>query len=300
MKLVVSGGTGFIGQELVRQLLHAGHEVVVLTRRPRPTSTPHLTFCQWDTQTVDTAWVKEIAGAQAVINLAGAGVADQRWTAHRKKIIYDSRINSTRALVDAIGHVTERPSVLINASGISYYGLKTGQVTEDSPAGDDFLARVSADWEAAAQAVEAHGSRAVQLRIGIVLGKNGGALAKMLPPFYLFLGGPLGDGQQWFPWVHRADVIGAILFALERETLQGPVNMVAPHPVRMRDFCRTLGEVLHRPSWAAVPAPILHLIFGELAEVILGGQHAIPQKLIDAGYTFRYPTLKPALQAILN
>ena len=303
MTIVLSGGTGFIGKALVKRLLEAGHTVMLLSRRPersRQSGTESLQIISWDGRTLG-AWVQGINGADAVINLAGETIAEKRWTAAQKAKILKSRIEATRALVSAIAQVKKRPSVLVNASAVGYYGdVESGDVTESHPKGKGFLADVCEQWEQEARKAEALGVRVVLLRTGIVLEKEGGALAKMLPPFKLFIGGPLGCGRQWIPWVHREDVIGAILFALERSRLSGAVNVTAPEPATMKQFCAALGKVIHRPSWAPVPAFALQVLLGEMSEMLLTGQRAIPQKLETSGYRFRYPNLEETLRAIFS
>jgi uncharacterized protein (TIGR01777 family) len=246
-------------------------------------------------------WVEKLEGADAVINLAGESIAAKRWTAAQKELIVNSRLDATKVLVDAIGRVSAKPSVLVNASAVGYYGnVESGDVTEDHAKGTGFLADTCVRWEAEANRAKTLGGRVVIIRIGIVLEKGGGALSKMIPPFQMFLGGPLGSGRQWFPWVHREDVIGAILFALQNPNLSGPVNAVSPNPVTMKEFCKALGRAMHRPSSAPVPAFMVKLLLGEMSEMLLTGQRAVPKKLQDAGYRFRYPELDNALAAIFT
>ena len=301
MKILISGGTGFIGKSLVDALLQQGHEIILLARRPEKILPQNgLKPVAWDGKQVGD-WAAAAQGADAVINLAGEGIADQRWSARRKKELTDSRIFSTRALTVFIRNSPKKPAVFINASAVGYYGnVLSGDVTENSPKGRGFLADLCEQWENEARLAESAGVRTVLLRTGIVLEKGGGALAKMLFPFRIFAGGPLGSGQQWFPWVHREDVTGAILFSLDHSNLSGPVNMTAPNPVTMKEFCSQLGHVLHRPSWAPVPAFALKIILGEMAEMLLEGQKAVPQKLTVAGYRFRYTHLYEALTASLK
>ncbi len=299
MKILLAGATGFIGKSLVAALLKNGHEIILLTRHPEKVSLQNgLTPVAWDGKHAGE-WAAEAQGAAAVINLAGEGIADKRWSKERKKALTDSRIFSTRALAAFIKNSPKKPAVFINASAVGYYGnVPSGEVPENFKKGGGFLADLCDQWESAARTVESAGVRTVMLRLGIVLEKGGGALAKMLFPFQIFAGGPLGSGQQWFPWVHREDVVGAILFALENPNLSGPVNITAPNPVMIKEFCAELGKVLHRPSWAPVPAFALKIILGEMSEMLLGGQKAVPQKLTVAGYRFKYPNLQNALRSI--
>ena len=304
MKIILSGGTGFIGRPLLVQLLRADHHVTLLSRNPDRLglqTRPSIDTVPWDACN-SGPWSSRVDGADAVINLAGEPIAQKRWTREQKERIVSSRIDSTRALVEAIRRAQKKPAVLINASAVGYYGhVESGEVTESRPKGNGFLADTCAQWEKEALAAEALGVRVVCLRTGIVLEKGGGALAKMLPPFRFFMGGPLGSGCQGLPWVHRDDEIGAILFTLKTQNLRGPVNITAPNPVTMREFCESLGKAMRRPSWAPVPAFVLRLLLGDMAEeMLLGGQRAVPQKLLDAGYRFRYPDLDRALAAILS
>ena len=303
MNIVISGGTGFIGSALLEHLLEKRHSVVLLTRTPD--ALQHLTgdFVQverWDGKAVG-AWARCVDGADVVIHLAGEPIAAKRWTEKQKVRIIGSRIETTKVIVTAITQVEKKPSVLVNASAVGYYGnVEEGDVTESHAKGNDFLANTCDRWEQEARAAESLGVRVVLLRTGVVLERGGGALKKMLPPFKLFVGGPLGSGRQWFPWVHRDDVIGIILFAIEHPDLSGPVNVAAPEPVTMKQFCQTLGKAVRRPSWAPVPAFVLRAALGEMSEMLLTGQRVVPQKLEESGYTFRYPRLDEALAAILK
>lgn len=302
MKIVVAGATGWIGTPLCQHLADAGHEVVALTRRPEAVqrrlegiATP----VQWDGVTAGD-WAQHLEGAGAVVNLSGEGIADRRWTDERKRILRSSRVEPTTALVDAIGAATAKPDVLVNSSAIGWYGPHGDEpLDETAPAGDDFLADVCRDWEAAARRAEPH-CRVVRLRTGVVLGPDGGALAKMLTPFKLFVGGPIGSGKQQFSWIHRADVIGLIRFAIGHRDLVGPVNATAPEPLTMREFCAVLGSVLGRPSWAPVPAPVLKVALGEMADMLLTGQRVLPRAAQAAGYEFLFPTADAALRDILR
>lgn len=316
MKIVVAGGTGFIGNALMRRLNEAQYETVLLTRNPdRKDSAPFgsapagrsfgrhravgaAKAVAWDARSKG-AWASELNGAQAVINLTGESIAGKRWTKTQKDRIVLSRVDSTRALVDAMKNLSARPRVFVSSSAVGYYGnVDEGDVSESHPKGKGFLADTCERWENEAQNAEALGIRTVLLRTGIVLEKGGGALGKMLPPFQFFAGGPIGSGAQWFPWIHRADAVDIILFAIKTESLKGPVNMTAPAPLRMKDFSAELGKAIHRPSWAPVPVLALKMLFGEMADMLLEGQKAVPKKLLAAGYAFRYPELGRALQSI--
>jgi hypothetical protein len=211
-----------------------------------------------------------------------------------------SRIESTRSLIEAIAKAKQKPGFLLNASAVGYYGPRGDElITEESPPGTDFLSRVCVEWEEEAKKAEPLGVRVIRLRTGIVLGPNGGALAKMVPPFKLFVGGPLGSGMQWMSWIHRDDEVGLILHLIENSRASGAVNATAPNPVRMKEFCQTLGKVLHRPCWAPVPAFALRLMLGEMADMLLTGQRVLPTAAQKLGYQFRYPHLNEALQACM-
>jgi uncharacterized protein (TIGR01777 family) len=240
-------------------------------------------------------WQKSISATDAVINLAGEPISE-RWTAEYKRAILESREIGTRKLVEAIADAEVRPRVLLNGSAIGYYGTsETETFSENSPPGTDFLAEVCGRWEAEAARVKDLGTRSVILRTGIVLGK-GGALAKMIPPFKLFAGGPIGTGRQWFSWIHREDLVRLILFCIDRPDIQGVFNATAPNPVRMKEFCRLLGEVMNRPSWLPVPDFALEILLGEGAKVVLEGQRVLPTATEAIGFEYRYPELEAALR----
>ena len=298
MKLIIAGGTGFIGSALCARLLELGHSLILLTRSPSPaTTSANQKWLSWNPRSPG-AWEEAINGSDGVINLAGEPVA-KRWTERQKEKIASSRIDTTRALVTAIGKVKEKPKFLLNASAIGYYGPHADEaLTEESGPGSDFLSRLCAAWEKEAIKAEDHGVRVIRLRTGIVLGKGGGALAKMVLPFKLFLGGPLGDGNQWMSWIQMEDEIGLILFLLEHPDAHGAINATAPNPVTMSEFCKTLGDVLNRPSWAPVPAFALRLLLGEMAEMLLTGQRVLPAQAQKMGYVFKHPTLLQALQSL--
>ena len=303
MRVLISGGTGLIGRALTRALVDRGDEVVILSRSPQRHAA-HLPrgvqLLAWDGRT-PTGWGEIVNTVDAVVNLAGANIAEGRWTAARKRVIRESRLHAGHALVEAIRDATSKPHVLIQASAVGYYGPRGDEiVTEDTPPGSDFLAQLAVEWEASTREVEAWGIRRPIIRTGVVLSMEGGALPRMLPPFKLGLGGPLGSGRQWFPWIHMADEVGAILFLLDRKEAHGPYNLSAPNPVRNEEFTRALGEILHRPTLFRVPAFALRLLFGEMATVLLEGQRAIPRRLLDEGYTFRYEDVRSALRALLE
>lgn len=302
MKIAIAGATGFVGSRLVPQLQAQGHQVIILTRSPQQASNR---FGQAQIVGYNPLksgeWQQSISGCDAVINLAGEPIAEKRWTPAQKRSILDSRQLGTQKIVEAIDLATIKPQVLINASAIGYYGTsETSKFDETSPAGTDFLAEVCTAWETAAQAVTANGTRVVILRLGIVLGENGGVLGKMLAPFSAFVGGPIGSGNQWFSWIHRDDVVKLIIAALNDTKMQGVYNATAPNPTTMTEFAQTLGTVMNRPSWLPVPNFALEAMLGEGAIVVLQGQQVVPTRTLAQGFNFQYSTLKPALTAILG
>lgn len=297
MKIIVSGGTGFVGKKLVEELIKAGHQTVLLSRSANLAVSSGVRTQVWDAQTLGP-WAAEIDGADAVVNLTGESIAAKRWSPWQKEKIIGSRIDSTRAIAQAIQKASRKPRVWVNASAVGYYGnVESGDVTESAPQGSGFLAETCGQWEK--ETVPAQSLlRVVLLRTGVVLEREGGALAKMEFPFRIFAGGPLGSGRQWFPWIHRDDLAGLILFAIENEKISGPLNGTAPEPATMAEFCKALGRVMHRPSWAPVPAFALQILLGEMSQMLLEGQKAVPAKALQAGYRFRYPELDSALQAL--
>ncbi|HIK37589.1 MAG: TIGR01777 family oxidoreductase [Geminocystis sp.] len=302
MRIAITGATGFIGRELVRQL---GREntIVVLTRDSRKAksliSNPsNLEVVAYNPKE-EGDWQTKIDGCDAVVNLAGAPISE-RWTASYKREILESRQIGTRKIVEAIAKAGNRPKVLINASAVGYYGTsETETYTETSAPGSDFLAQVCQAWETEAEKVKETGVRLVILRLGIVLGKDGGVLAKMITPFKLFAGGPIGSGKQWVSWIHIQDVVGIVNQALNNTQLEGVFNATTPNPVTMQQLCQTLGEVLKRPSWLPVPPFALQLLLGEGAQVVLEGQRVLPKRTLEVmQYSYYYPQVKPALEAI--
>ncbi|MBI3952227.1 MAG: TIGR01777 family protein [Acidobacteria bacterium] len=299
--VLVTGATGFIGRALTTALHERGYELAILSRRvDRVRAQPHIKLVQaWNPQQ-EPAPVSVIERAQAIVHLAGESIAG-RWTEAKKRAIRNSRVEGTRNLVVAIAQAKTRPRVLVSASAVGYYGDRGEEtLTEESGPGSDFLALVCQAWETEARRAEAHDVRVVCLRSGIVLDRDGGALQQMLPPFRLGLGGPLGNGRQWMPWIHRDDTVGLILHALENEKVSGPVNGTAPEPVRNIEFTKTLGRVLNRPTFLAAPEFVLKLLLGEFADVLLASPRVLPARAQAAGYAFKYSTLEPALRACLQ
>ena len=302
MQIVVAGGTGFIGRPLCASLCQEGHQVTLLTRRIEgewPCASI-VTAVEWNGRTAG-AWEHCLDGADAVINLAGAPIADGRWNDARKQLLMESRVLTTRLLVEALSRRSSKPRTLINASGIGYYGASDDRVLDEGAArGQGFLADLCLAWEAEALRAAEFGVRIVMLRTGMVLEQDGGALPKMLLPFRLFAGGPILPGTQWVSWIHRRDHIGLIQWILTTPSVSGPVNAVAPEPVTMNTFCQVLGRVLHRPSWLPVPGFALQMALGELGTLMTTGQRVNPAKAISRQYVFHYPTLEPALRAIMT
>ncbi len=302
MHIIITGGTGLIGQALTKSLLADGHRVTILTRspeKPRP-QLDGATLVRWDGRTAD-GWGHLADGAGAIVNLAGAGVAEKRWTAARKSLIHDSRLHAGQAVMTAISATAQKPPVLIQSSAVGYYGENTDDtpLTETAPPDSDFLAQVCVEWEAATAVAESLGVRRAVIRTGVVLATEGGALPRMALPFRFFVGGCIGSGKQWIPWIHIADEIAAIRFLLENDSARGAFNLTAPNPVTNTEFSRELARALHRPALFPVPPVALKLAFGELASVLLGGQRAVPAKLQSLGFKFQFPDIAAALQNLV-
>lgn len=300
-RVLIAGGSGLIGRALVDDLAGNGYEVVVLSRNPdRVSGLPAgARAAEWDADTTD-GWKNEVDGALAIVNLAGESVASGRWTEERKRRILDSRLDATGAVVSACRAVEQSggrpPSVLLQGSAVGYYGPGGDRVlTEESPEGQDFLADVAVRWEAASEPVEGLGVRRVLLRTGVVLSSSGGVLEKMALPFKFFVGGKVGGGDQWVPWIHLHDEVRAIRFLLETQEARGPFNLVAPEPVQNAELSRRLAAELSRPSWMPAPSFALRLILGEMADLLLTGQRAVPEALATLGFSFRFPDLATAL-----
>ncbi|MBT0723809.1 TIGR01777 family protein [Rosenbergiella sp. S61] len=298
MKILITGASGLIGQRLTETLLSQFHQITALTRTPERAAKllgPQVQL--WNTLADKTS----LDGFDAVINLAGEPIADKRWTKDQKQKLCDSRWQLTAQLAALIKASANPPSVFISGSAVGYYGDQ-GQalVTEDRLAKKEFTWQLCSRWEALALEAKSEKTRVCLLRTGVVLSRQGGALSKMVMPFRACLGGPFGDGQQYMPWIHIDDMLNAIQFLLHQNTLNGPFNMVAPNPARNEQFSTLLAKVLHRPSFMRVPATMVQWLMGESAILVLGGQQAIPQRLIDAGYKFRYNELKPALEDVLK
>jgi uncharacterized protein (TIGR01777 family) len=304
MRVTVTGATGLIGTAVVAALADRGDEVTVLSRDPERASSrlaDDVQAVRWDPES-EPAPTQALAGRDAVVNLAGEPIA-QRWSERVKRAIRDSRVTGTRNLVRGLTAVETdvRPGVLVSSSAIGYYGARGAEpIDEEASPGGDFLARVCAQWEAEARAVATLQMRSVQVRTGVVLDRAGGALAKMLPPFRLGIGGPVAGGRQYVAWVHRDDLVGMMLSALADARWSGPVNATAPEPVSNRELSRALGHVLHRPALLPVPGFALQVLYGEMAEIVTTGVRAVPAKALVLGYGFRHPRLEDALRATLG
>jgi uncharacterized protein len=305
MKVAITGATGFVGSRLVERLREQNINVVVLTRNVAHAQKvfPQTVFSNIEivaTNVASDSLQTALSGCDGVINLAGEPIGEGRWTPERKQEILNSRKLGTQKIVEAIINATPKPSVLISASAIGYYGTsETATYDETSQSGSDFLAQVCQAWEAEAEKVKAGGVRLVILRLGIVLG-NGGALGKMIAPFKLFAGGPLGSGKQWFSWIHLDDVVNLIIQALTKSDMEGVYNATAPNPVRMEELCETMGKVMNRPSWLPVPAFALEGLLGEGAIVVLEGQQVLPKHTLASGFNYKYSNLRSALGDILK
>ena len=312
MNVAIVGGTGFIGRNVTPLLTADGHRVTIVTRNPDKASAVHQaeTFVRgWDPSNRDTL-ERAVHGQDAVVNLAGASLAEGRWTQARKHVLRASRIETTRMLVTTLSNLpaTVRPKAFISASGIGYYGLetaepsklRTGGADERTKPGEGFLADLSVEWEREAFRATDFGVRTVCLRIGMVLGKDGGALPKMLLPFKMFLGGPIGDGTQPVSWIHVEDLGRLLAVVLKRDAFQGPLNAVSPHPVTMNEFCVQVGKTLGRPSWLPVPAFALKIALGEMSTLMTHGQSVHPLMAGQLGFTYTYSSLDSALAAILG
>jgi hypothetical protein len=311
MRVFITGGTGFIGRHLAAALLARGDQVSVLTRdtaKAEGIAVGAEIISGDPTERGD--WMSAVSGCDAAVHLAGAPVDGKRWNARYRQVLSTSRIDSTHNLVDAIAAAERRPAALISASGIDIYPFASELtelrdyfedtwVTESAPKSDSFFGRLCREWEREARGAEQHGCRVACMRTGLVLGARDGALSRMITPFKLFVGGKIGSGQQWVSWIHLDDAVRGYLHALDTE-LSGPVNLVAPEPVRNKELAKALGRVLSRPSLIPVPAFAVKLAVGELAEYLLGGRRAQPKCLLDSGFEFNYPALEPALEELLS
>ena len=311
-KILITGATGAIGKNLCRELIARGDEVTVFTRNPESAKKvlPGVKqFVEWKYDLIDdpstlklqrTEWMNELNGKDMVVHLAGANLGAKRWNEEYKKLCYDSRIISTRNLVNAINSLEEKPKAFICANAVGIYGDRGDEILEERSAhGNDFLANLCKDWETEALKIEEPGVRVVSVRTGLVLMKNKGVLKKLYLPFKLFLGGSLGNGKQWVPWLHIDDIVGIYLHIIDNESIQGGVNVASPRIVRMKEFAKTFGKVLHRPSFFPVPKFIMKLAAGEVAEYAVMSQRISVSKILNAGYKFKFEKLEEALRDLL-
>lgn len=299
MKILVSGSSGLVGTALVRSLSESGHEVVRLVRSSPSAAGEKDVYWDPANERLD---VEQLSGVEAVVHLAGDNIAAGRWNAEKKQRILDSRVKGTRLLAETLAKMDQPPSVMLCASAIGFYGDGGNEVLdEDSKGGDDFLANVCREWEAACEPAREKGIRVANLRFGMILSRSGGALAKMLTPFKMCVGGTVGSGSQYYSWVGLSDAVRAIEYVIENDKLQGPINIVSPRPVTNVDFTKTLGRVLKRPTVFPMPAFAARLAFGEMADaLLLASTRVVPQRLIDAGFTFKHPELSDCLRTILK
>lgn len=301
MRVIITGGTGLIGRSLTDLLISNNHAVTILSRSPEKARDipAGADVVKWDGLT-SAGWGDGVNRCDAIVNLAGAGIADARWSESRKKLIRESRLQAGRAVMEAIEKASQKPKVLIQASAVGYYGARSGDtiITEESAPGSDFLATVCFDWEASTSGVEHHGVRRAVIRTGLVLSNDGGAWPKIKLPYIFFAGGPLGNGQQWYPWIHIADEVRAIQYLIENDDASGPFNLCAPVPVTNQEMAQTIGRIMGSPAFLRAPAFALRTVLGEMATVLLDGQRAIPKKLLDRGFTFNFPDIESAVRAL--
>jgi uncharacterized protein (TIGR01777 family) len=308
MRIVIAGGSGFLGRRLAAAWLAAGDEVTILTRNParaagQRTTRTGISLSRWNPPRVDDEIVASLSGADTVVNLAGVAIGGRPWTPGHKRAILQSRLDATGAIVGAIGRLpaADRPKVLVNASGIDIFGDRpAGELTEDSEPGDSFLAGVVRAWEAAARAAEPLGVRVVLARTALIVAPDALAWRLILLPFRLFVGGPLGSGRQRFTWIHVDDAVGLYDLALRADSIVGPINMVAPEVPTQRDLAQAIGRAMHRPAIFPVPAILLRLVLWGQADIVLHGRVAVPAKALAAGYRFRHPTVESALRDVLT
>jgi len=299
MKIIITGGSGFVGSHLSDYLLNGGHRVTALGRSVDYHRMPHQNYKYISADTTRTGdWQKEFEDADAVVNLAGTTIF-KRWTTSYKKDIYESRILSTRNVVASLPR--GKNITLCSASGAGYYGSRGDDLLkEDEKPGDDFLAGVSVAWEKEALQAADENLRVIVMRFGVILGKDGGAMAKMIPAFKFFVGGSMGSGRQWFPWLHLTDLMAAVQFMLDNDQVKGPVNFCAPNPTRYRDLAKTLGKALNRPAVMPAPAFLIRFALGEFGDVFLASQRTVPHKLLSHGFSFQYPNITDAIRAVVE
>ena len=307
MRIIIAGGSGLIGRALTEDFVSDGHNVIVLSRNPTTaTGLPAGARAErWDAKTVD-GWGGLVEGADAIVNLAGENLAGggflpSRWTAERKEQIQNSRLDAGQAIVEAVEAASEKPRVLVQSSAIGFYGPRDDEIiTEDSPAGLDFLAQLCVDWEASTEPVEKMGVRRVVIRTGVLLDSDGGALPRLLLPYKLFAGGPFGNGRQYYAWIHAADEVAAIRFLIENDGAHGVYNLTAPSPVTNAAFGKALGQVLNRPSLIPVPGFAMRALLGDVTTIVLDGQRVVPKRLQESGFEFKFPEIEGALRDLVS
>lgn len=299
MRIVIAGGSGFLGRALSEHLVGRRHQVVILTRGESVPASTGARPVSWqpDGSPHPGAWAKEIDGADAIVNLAGAGIADKRWTRRRKDELRLSRAQPTRSLVAAIRAASVKPATFVQGSAVGFYGISADEIIDESfPPGQDFLGQLCVSWEAEAHPAAALGCRLVILRSGVVFGRGGGMLEKVVPPFQFFVGGPIASGRQYLSWIHQADWLALVTWILEASSVSGPVNAASPSPATNADFSRALGRALRRPSWLRVPGLALRVLYGEMASnMLIAGQRVVPKRALEAGFTFKHPDIDAAL-----
>jgi uncharacterized protein (TIGR01777 family) len=302
-KIIITGATGLIGEKLCKNLISNGNEITLFTGNPSKAEAlikGAKEYVYWNYHKPEE-WGNHIEGKDAVIHLAGASIAGKRWTESYKELILESREISTQNLVKAIGKAIQKPGLFISSSAVGYYGNAGNEIlTEESKNGNDFLSEVCRVWETSAEKVESFGVKRISIRTGIALSIEGGAFPKMLQPFRLFIGGPMGSGKQWFPWIHIEDLIQIYLYALNNPSVNGIINAVSPNPVTAKEFAKCIGKTIHRPSFFPVPLSALKIAIGEAAESIVASQRAIPKKLLDAGFKFKFEKIEDALKDLLG
>jgi uncharacterized protein (TIGR01777 family) len=299
MKILMTGGTGFVGTQLTSRLIQDGNEVTILTRSEKGPGKKvgGVSYLQGD-PTQKGPWHEAIKDHDAIFNLAGASIFS-KWTEKHKRAIRESRVHTTQNIVEGIPSHPEKPTTLFNTSAVGYYGFHGDEeLFEESPPGNDFLAQIAVEWEREALKAKDKGARVVLTRFGIVLGEKGGALSQMIPLFKKYIGGPIGSGKQWFSWIHIKDLAEAFVFMMKHPEISGPVNLCSPNPVRNKDLAKALGKALHKPSFMPAPGFMIKLVLGEFGSVILEGQRVIPKKLLESGFVFQYADIDQALQSI--
>jgi len=301
MKIIITGGSGLIGRALVESLAKDGHEVIVLSRNPAAVKDlpKNARAEKWDGQSAQ-GWGQLVEGAGAIVNLAGATISE-KWSAERKKEIRDSRVNAGKAIVEAVKAASKKPGVVVQSSAVGYYGPRGAEeITEESGAGNDFLAAVCKEWEASTAELDSMGVRRPIIRTGVVLDLKGGALPKMVMPVKMFVGGPLGSGKQYFPWIHLKDEIAAIRFLIDNPNANGVYNLSAPKPLTNKEFTQAIGKLLGRPTFMPVPDVAMKTLFGEMATLLLDGQRQMPVRLVQAGFKFQFTDATSALKDVLK